>query len=144
MTPHLHSLSYAHFMEYQTGFSTVFHMTRVNPEVKQNTKQAEFFYPSFCLFTVSVYSYMLCCKHCVFLYILCYWNTQVLQRHNLVVFAVWLRIPTLYFLSSYIYSYHVTYYIIPHRLRASCIAEVWSCLEKQYHLHQISPDPVYN
>ena len=43
------------------------------------------------------------------------------------------------FLSSYIYSYHATY---SHHLRASCIAEVWSCLEKQYHLHQISLDPV--
>ena len=33
--PYLHSLSYADFMEYQTGFSTVFHMTSV---IIENTK----------------------------------------------------------------------------------------------------------
>ena len=109
----------------------IWQTSTLRTQSKQN-----FYYPGFCLFTVSVY---LCCKHWVHLCILCYWNTQVLQRHNLAVFAVWVCIPTLYFCHP---TFTVIMQPIPHHLRASCIAEVWSCLEKQYHLHQISLDPV--
>ena len=60
---------YAHFMEYQTGFSIVFHMTNVNIE---NTKQAEFLLSwfllvhCFCLLvlqTLGAFVYTLLLKH---------------------------------------------------------------------------------